>query len=146
MKPSLLDQTCRKETNLTLAKADGAKPMTLVSGKTRTNGIDQGIDMLLVPSSLTSQSGNLLHPSTAGILTLLVLALPQRTWAGIKQEKLLAQFNHLTSMDNLPTPLQLEVINFFFIFLNPFSIIHRCLILRDYILTKTYFRTTREGP
>lgn len=145
MKLSLLDQTCRKETNLTLAKADGAKPMTLVSGKTRTNGIDQGIDMLLVPSSLTSQSGNLLHPSTAGILTLLVLALPQRTWAGIKQEKLLAQFNHLTSIDNLPTPLQLEVINFFF-FLNPFSIIHRCLILRDYILTQTYFRTTREGP
>ncbi|KAH9729222.1 glutathione gamma-glutamylcysteinyltransferase [Citrus sinensis] len=111
MKPSLLDQTCRKETNLTLAKADGAKPMTLVSGKTRTNGIDQGIDMLLVPSSLTSQSGNLLHPSTAGILTLLVLALPQRTWAGIKQEKLLAQFNHLTSIDNLPTPLQLEVLH-----------------------------------
>ncbi|KAH9785260.1 glutathione gamma-glutamylcysteinyltransferase [Citrus sinensis] len=111
MKLSLLDQTCRKETNLTLAKADGAKPMTLVSGKIRTNGIDQGIDMLLVPSSLTSQSRNLLHPSTAGILTLLVLALRQRTWAGIKQENLLAQFNHLTSIDNLPTPLQLEVLH-----------------------------------
>lgn len=56
MKLSLLDQTCRKETNLTLAKADGAKPMTLVSGKIRTNGIDQGIDMLLHGSFISNQS------------------------------------------------------------------------------------------
>lgn len=59
MKLSSLDETCCEETGATLVKADDAKPMKLVSGKIKTNGIDQGIDTLLVPSSLTSQSINL---------------------------------------------------------------------------------------
>ncbi|GAY54752.1 hypothetical protein CUMW_159120 [Citrus unshiu] len=45
---SKLDETCSEEPNVTLVKVDGAKPMTLVSWKIKTGGIDQGIDMLLV--------------------------------------------------------------------------------------------------
>ena len=40
---------------MTLVKVDGAKPMTLVSWKIKTGGIDQAIDMLLVLSSPTNQ-------------------------------------------------------------------------------------------
>ncbi|KAK9177924.1 hypothetical protein WN943_027114 [Citrus x changshan-huyou] len=52
---SKLDETCSEEPNVTLVKVDGAKPMTLVSWKIKTSGIDQGIDMLPVLSSPTNQ-------------------------------------------------------------------------------------------
>lgn len=60
VKPKSLDETCCKETNVTLVKADGAKPMTVVSGRIKTAVIRQGIDMV-VPSSLINQLRNLLQ-------------------------------------------------------------------------------------
>ena len=50
-----LDETCCKEPDVTFVKADDPKPMTLVSWKVKAGGIDQGIDILLVPSSPTNQ-------------------------------------------------------------------------------------------
>lgn len=112
---SSLDETCCKETNV---QAGGVSPMTLVSGKITTNGVEQGIDML-VPSSQTEPRNILcdfdrsnckgMHPSTADILTVILLALPQHTWSGIKEEKLLTQLNRCVSIENIPSLLQQEV-------------------------------------
>ncbi|KAH9671316.1 MoCF biosynth domain-containing protein [Citrus sinensis] len=49
------DETCCKEPDVTFVKADDPKPMTLVSWKVKAGGIDQGIDILLVPSSPRNQ-------------------------------------------------------------------------------------------
>ncbi|KAK9201458.1 hypothetical protein WN944_016661 [Citrus x changshan-huyou] len=117
---SSLDETCCKETNVALVKAGGVKPMTLVSGKITTNGLEQGIDML-VPSSQTEPRNILcdfdrsnckgMHPSTADVLTVILLALPQHTWSGIKEEKLLTQLNRCVSIENIPSLLQQEVLH-----------------------------------
>ena len=40
---------------MTFVKANGPKPMTLVSWKVKAGGIDQGIDMLLVHLSPINQ-------------------------------------------------------------------------------------------
>lgn len=115
---SSLDETCCKETNVVLVQAGGVSPMTLVSGKITTNGVEQGIDML-VPSSQTEPRNILcdfdrsnckgMHPSTADVLTVSLLALPQHTWSGIKEEKLLTQLNRCVSIENIPSLLQQEV-------------------------------------
>lgn len=117
---SSLDETCCEETNVTLVKADGVKPMTLVSGKITTNGIEQGIDML-VPSFQTEPRNILcdfdqsncegMHPSTADVLTVILLALPQHTWSSIKEEKLLTQLNRCISIENIPSLHQQEVLH-----------------------------------
>ncbi|KAL9431147.1 hypothetical protein AB3S75_026357 [Citrus x aurantiifolia] len=114
---SSLDETCCKETNV---QAGGVSPMTLVSGKITTNGVEQGIDML-VPSSQTEPRNILcdfdrsnckgMHPSTADGLTVILLALPQHTWSGIKEEKLLTQLNRCVSIENIPSLLQQEVLH-----------------------------------
>ncbi|KAK3193495.1 hypothetical protein Dsin_024805 [Dipteronia sinensis] len=102
--------------------------MIVVSGTTTTDGIEQVID-IMVPLSLTKPS-NLcdfdqsnckgMHASTGDVLTLLLFALPQHTWFGIKEEKLVEQFSSVLSIDNLPSLLEEEVI---FLFLNPFFFI-----------------------
>ncbi|KDO60419.1 hypothetical protein CISIN_1g011156mg [Citrus sinensis] len=117
---SSLDETCCKETNVVLVQAGGVSPMTLVSGKITTNGVEQGIDML-VPSSQTEPRNILcdfdrsnckgMHPSTADVLTVILLALPQHTWSGIKEEKLLTQLNRCVSIENIPSLLQQEVLH-----------------------------------
>lgn len=128
---------CCRETNVTHIKADGGeKPMIVVSGTINTNGIDQGIEMP-VPFSVTEPS-NLcdldqsnckgMHPSIADVLTVLLLALPQHTWSGIKEGELRRQFNSLVSTDNLPSLLQQEVI-----FLSPFPVLSYLFYGKDFL-------------
>ncbi|KAJ4726928.1 Phytochelatin Synthase, Glutathione gamma-glutamylcysteinyltransferase [Melia azedarach] len=101
---------CR-EANMTLITADGEKPMTVVSGTTTANGIDRGIETLVPLSGTEPSNCKGMHPSTADVLTVLLLALPQHTWCGIKERELHLQFSSLASIDNLPPLLQQEVLH-----------------------------------
>ncbi|KAI3787150.1 hypothetical protein L1987_41402 [Smallanthus sonchifolius] len=110
---------CCGETHVHCIKANGdMPPVTVVSG-TVTNGIGERHVDILVPSSpknlsssnseLTNSNG--LHPASNDVLTALLLALPQQTWSGIKDDTLLQEIDTLVSMDNLPTLLQEEVMH-----------------------------------
>ncbi|KAI3694349.1 hypothetical protein L1987_77314 [Smallanthus sonchifolius] len=110
---------CCGETHAHCIKANGdMPPVTVVSG-TVTNGIgDRHVDILVpsYPKNLSSSNseltnGNGLHPASNDVLTALLLALPQQTWSGIKDDTLLQEIDTLVSMDNLPTLLQEEVMH-----------------------------------
>lgn len=110
---------CCKEMNVQFLNINGERPAAVVSGTLIANGNEQGIDML-VPLCQTNPS-NLcefdqgccsgVHPSTADVLTVLLFALPQDTWAGIKEERLKAEMNSLVSIESLPPLLKDEVLS-----------------------------------
>ena len=110
---------CCRETCVKCFKANGDKPITVVSGTVVNGNSEQGVDVL-VPSFLTkaaccgSGSSCRMHPKGDDVLTALLLALPMDTWSGIKDEKLMQEMHRLVSTENLPTLLQEEVYFTFF--------------------------------
>lgn len=117
-KSGSLDGYCCRETCVRCLKANGDKPVTVVSGTVVNGKSEQGVDVL-VPSSKTklsccySASSNYIgmHPASNDVLTALLLALPPETWSGIKDEKLLQEISSLVTTKKLPTLLQEEVLH-----------------------------------
>lgn len=134
---------CCKPTNVEHLKADNKEPVTMVSGTAITDGNKQRVDVLIPSSQIDPLSSNSdrnsccrVHPSLADGLTVLLFALPQDTWLGLKEEKLQAEMKGLTSVDSLPILLQEEVMSascFFFplkFLVFPFFFNHfECLIV-----------------
>lgn len=108
------ERFCCRETCIKCLKVNGDKPVTLVSATVVDGSTEQGIDVL-VPSSQMEDCGcgpnNCIgmYPAGNDILTVLLLALPTKTWSGIKNEKLSGEIQGLVSTEYLPTLLQEEV-------------------------------------
>ncbi|NP_001289777.1 glutathione gamma-glutamylcysteinyltransferase 1-like [Nelumbo nucifera] len=116
---STSNEFCCKETCVKCLKANGDMPVTVVSGTVLSGCSEQGVE-LLVPSSPTrrraccgSSSSNYfgMHPVSNDVVTVLLLALPPRTWSGIKEEKLKQEISSLVSTESLPLLLQEEVLH-----------------------------------
>ncbi|CAI9107590.1 OLC1v1006977C1 [Oldenlandia corymbosa var. corymbosa] len=114
---SSLDRFCCQETCVRCYRANGNRPVTVVSGKVVNGNGEQEIDML-VPSlanlsccNSSSDSRHGKHPESNDVLTVLLLALPSQTWSGIKDEKVLQEIDSLVSVENLPLMLQEEVLH-----------------------------------
>ncbi|KAF5741836.1 hypothetical protein HS088_TW10G00842 [Tripterygium wilfordii] len=112
------DGYCCRETCVRCLKANGDKPVTLVSGTVADGGSEQGLDVLIPSSQMKlarcrcgpSDSVGM-YPASADVLTVLLLALPPDTWSGIREEKLLQEIDRLVSAENLPSLLQEEVLH-----------------------------------
>jgi glutathione gamma-glutamylcysteinyltransferase len=110
------DGFCCRETCFKGVQANGGGPNTVVSGSVVSEGNEQGVDMLLPMPSLSMSSCNsnlcneiIKYPSSAVVLTILLLALHPSTWFSIMDEKLKTEFQTLVSTDNLPDVLKQEV-------------------------------------
>ncbi|CAL4958891.1 unnamed protein product [Urochloa decumbens] len=109
---------CCKETCLNCIQANGDGLKTVISASVVSEGNEQGVDMLLPMSSPSASSCNsnlknnvIKYPSSADVLTVLLLALHPSTWLGIKDEKLKAELQTLVSTDNLPDDLKREILH-----------------------------------
>lgn len=100
-----------------LASSDGGDgPKTAISDFVVSEGNEPGVDMLLPMSHHSWSSYNsstrdeiIKYPSSADVLTVLLLALHPGTWSGIIDERLKAEFQTLVSTDDLPDVLKREV-------------------------------------
>ncbi|XP_054802393.1 glutathione gamma-glutamylcysteinyltransferase 3-like [Prosopis cineraria] len=109
---------CCTQINVQQLHTDTENPVALVSGTVKSGDGEQGVDVLVPlcqsgPYSLCiSNEGRCigLHPSTADVLTVLLLALPLHTWSGIKEEKLRLEVTDIVTTENLPPLLQEEVL------------------------------------
>ncbi|KAM7527325.1 hypothetical protein LguiB_030735 [Lonicera macranthoides] len=112
---------CLKSANLEHVESTSKETLTVLSRTVVSDGTEERVDML-VPSSRRNLSGGVcnsddddncsgMHPSTDDVLTVLLLALPQHTWYGIKEEKLREEMISLIVTENLPTLLQDEVLH-----------------------------------
>lgn len=107
---------CCKETCLKCIQSNGDGLKTVISASVVSEGNEQGVDMLLPMSSPDVSSCNstlknnvVKYPSSADVLTVLLLALHPSTWLGIKDDKLKAELQTLVSTGNLPDDLKREV-------------------------------------
>ncbi|CAO2161506.1 unnamed protein product [Urochloa humidicola] len=107
-----------RETCFKGVQANGDGPNTVISGSVVSEGNEQGVDMLLPmsPCSMSpciSNLGNeiIKYPSSADVLTVLLLALHPSTWLGIINQRLKAEFQNLVSTDNLPDVLRWEILH-----------------------------------
>jgi glutathione gamma-glutamylcysteinyltransferase len=110
------DVFCCRETCLKHVQANGDGLKTVISGSVVSQGSEQGVDMLLPMSRPCTSSCNsnlsseiIKYPSSADVLTVLLLALHPSTWLNIKDERMKAEFQTLVSTDNLPDDLKREV-------------------------------------
>lgn len=111
---------CFSQIDVKHLSGDSEKVVTLISGTVTTGGSnEQRVDVLVPlckrePSRLcVSNEGHCIgmHPSTADVLTVLLLALPMHTWSGIKEEKLCVEVMSLLTTEDLPPLLQEEVMS-----------------------------------
>ncbi|XP_027353391.1 glutathione gamma-glutamylcysteinyltransferase 3-like isoform X2 [Abrus precatorius] len=109
---------CCSQIDVKQLNVDTENPVTIASGTVATGGGSvQEVDVLVplcqrVPSRFClSNEGHCIgmHPSTADVLTVLLLALPLHTWSGIKEEKLQVEVTSLLITEDLPPLLQEEV-------------------------------------
>ncbi|TVU22818.1 hypothetical protein EJB05_32538, partial [Eragrostis curvula] len=112
------DDFCCRETCFDCVQANGDGVKTVISGSVVSEGKEQGVDMLLpmsprCTSSCNSSSSNDItkYPSSADVLTVLLLALHPSTWLNIKDESLKAEFQTLVSTDDLPDDLKQEILH-----------------------------------
>ncbi|PSR89786.1 Glutathione gamma-glutamylcysteinyltransferase [Actinidia chinensis var. chinensis] len=118
-KTGFSDAICCKQANVELLKSNGEKTVKVVSGTVITDGYEQRVDVLVPltqkkPTSfcdIDSRNCSGTHPSTADVLTVLLLALPDHTWSGIKREELQEEMSGLVLTENLPPFLQEEVLH-----------------------------------
>ncbi|WOL05169.1 hypothetical protein Cni_G13895 [Canna indica] len=110
---------CCRATFLKSLNVNGDKPSTIVSGTIVSGGNEHEVDMLVPVSPATSgthcsstmDNCILLHPTSSDVFVVLLLALPPSTWSGIKDERLLSEIQGLVLTENLPDPLQQEVLH-----------------------------------
>nr|CAD1820899.1 unnamed protein product [Ananas comosus var. bracteatus] len=108
---------CCKGTCLKCLKNNGDGHATIVSGTVVSGGNKQGVDVLVPvsPAKPVCCSGlsscTMMHPASNDVLTVLLLALPPRTWSDIKDQRLLDEIQGLVSTDKLPDLLHDEVLH-----------------------------------